>query len=86
MTNQWLKKGHALCEARNESSVGSFAVKTDKPNLHLVEEMYFDEGRVFVSAGCVIVTSTPLEDLPQTPGGLYIVKTSDILWVGEHDD
>tara|TARA_R100001510_G_scaffold34133_1_gene30627 strand:- start:26266 stop:26520 length:255 start_codon:yes stop_codon:yes gene_type:complete len=82
----YLKKGYVLCEARNESSIGSFSVRTPDPNLFLKEEMYFDEGRVFVGAGCVVVVSTPFEELPQTPDGLYIVKLSDILWVGETDD
>lgn len=82
----YLKKGYVLCEARNESSIGSFAVRTQNPNLFLCEEMYFDEGRAFVGAGCVIVVSTALDALPQTPDGLYIVKISDILWVGETDD
>ena len=82
----YLKKGYVLCGARNESSIGSFSVRTQNPNLFLMEEMYFDEGRVFVGAGCVVVVSTPFEDLPQTPDGLYIVKISDILWVGETGD
>lgn len=83
----FVKSGYILCEARNESSVGkAFAMRTEKPNLFLTEEMYFDEGKFFVGPGCTIVVSTPLEEIPMTPSGLYIVKRSNILWVGEVDD